>query len=77
MQVLPRGLDLTEAAAGIPSVKHSLSQEPPFPRKKRAEGGAGESQISREGVLRLQEEERATRKNEVYGVRTCFFGVWF
>ena len=74
MQVPLHGVDLTESAAGVPSVRQSLAQEPSFPRKKRVVGSEG--QISSEGVLRQDEGER-TGRNEVSSSKTCCFPCYF
>ena len=74
MQVPLHGVDLTESAAGVPSVRQSLAQEPSFPRKKRVVGSEG--QISSEGVLRQDEGER-TGRNEVSSSNPVVFRVNF
>ena len=59
--------ELGKTAAGVPSVKQSLSQEPSFTRKRRVGGGGG-SEMARESVLTQVKEE--TKVGNVVSVVT-------
>ena len=51
-------MELHETAAGVPSVKQSISHEPSFTRKRRLH--ETDSQIISEGVLRHKGESTST-----------------